>query len=355
MRILRLLAALALLGSGARWSRAGEISPISLTLFGVAGEPVQPYPFANSTSDAWGFNFLAEWNASPAASFGLGYEQAAFYGPVGFTAASFNFEARCFPLQMDKPYAPYFYGGVGFNPFTSSPNNYPGTWHLKLGIGDKVHLGGPISADIGIGCHWMGPDQYYFQYLDVRWGLSLALGGPKENKPTPAPSITPQATPTPATVSMKSFIGATPEPTAEVPVVEAPTPTPEISQAPVTTLAQVKKYYKLGMKAFMARNYPLAYQLLKKSIAAKEIHKASYYYAETYATIGVIYQFHAMKIKDHDQKALMYYKKALAIDPHTKSARHYYYKLKAKVARETAKKKRSAPSPTPTPSDTPAL
>src|SRR5580658_3071484 len=102
------------------------------------------------------------------------------------------------------------------------------------------------------------------------------------------------------------------------------------------------------MKAFLDRNYALSFKLLKKSLAVKEIHGARYYYAETYATIGVIYQFHAHKVKDHDQNALLNYKKALAIDPHTKSAKAYYKKLKAKLAKQ--KKTMAKAEPTTTPS-----
>jgi hypothetical protein len=47
----------------------------------------------------------------------------------------------------------------------------------------------------------------------------------------------------------------------------------------------------------------------------------------------------------------MNYKKALAIDPTTKSARHYYKKLKAKVAAEARKKARHKPA---TPANPPA-
>ncbi len=121
----------------------------------------------------------------------------------------------------------------------------------------------------------------------------------------------------------------------------------DLESAPVTTLKEVKKYYKLGMKAFMVRNYALSLKLLKKSLASKEIHGAKYYYAETYATIGVIYQFHAHKVKDHLQKALLNYKKALSIDPTTKAAKHYYKKLKAQLARQ------AKPKPMPLPASGP--
>jgi hypothetical protein len=39
------------------------------------------------------------------------------------------------------------------------------------------------------------------------------------------------------------------------------------------------------------------------------------------------------------------YKRALAIDPTTKSAKHYYKKLKAKVAAESKRKHKLKPKP----------
>ncbi|HEY5038913.1 MAG TPA: tetratricopeptide repeat protein, partial [bacterium] len=172
---------------------------------------------------------------------------------------------------------------------------------------------------------------------------SLAPSTP--SRPAPVEAAAPASTAT---------LPATPIPTVIPYSIPSPTPTETLftlDSAPVTTLAGVKKYYRLGMNAFMIRNYPLSLKYLRKSLASKEVHGASYYYAETYATIGVIYQFHAPKIKDHDQKALINYKKALAIDPTTKSAKHYYKRLKAKVAKaskaKAKPKRKTKPKPTP--------
>jgi tetratricopeptide (TPR) repeat protein len=136
---------------------------------------------------------------------------------------------------------------------------------------------------------------------------------------------------------------------------EPVTPTPVIDLKPVKSLKEAVKYYKMGNAAFKAGNYPLALKAYKKSLTLKEKHKAAYYKAETYAQIGVIYQFHALKVKDHEKKALGNYKAALKIDPKTKSAKKFYPKLKAKLDKEAkaAKEKakpssRSEPKPVPT-------
>ena len=321
-----------------------DVSPISLTLFGQYGEPVYPPALAVPAPNAFGFNVLGEWNATSYCSFGLGFEQTTFYGAPDFTTSMLNFEGRAFPLENEKgKFSPYVYGSVGLN--LASPAAWQGPVQFKAGIGSRIALIPPLFFDVAVGSHWIQPPNA-FQYVDIRSGLSISFGfkdkAPAASKPAEKPlaTTTPISTATPAGTPQ---IVLTPMPTT----IWTPMPTPvlEIQAAPVTTLAQVKKYYRLGMKAFGKRNYKLALKMLKRSLGAKEIHKAAYYYAETYATIGVIYQFHASKVKDHDLKALDNYRKALRIDPSTKSAKTYYKKLKAKVVKQ--RKPKSKPANTP--------
>jgi TPR repeat protein len=181
-----------------------------------------------------------------------------------------------------------------------------------------------------------------FQYLDLRWGLTFAFGATDESKsqptPTPKPQMSQTVTPTPAQTAVEPTMTETPTPTPialeEKPIVKA-----TVNSGPVTAIAAVKKYYRTGMKAFIAGHYQTALKLLTKSLAVKEAHMAYYYYAETYATIGVIYHFHS-KVSNHKALAKKYYQKALKIDPTTKSAKKYLRMLTVK--------------PTPTPSDTQA-
>lgn len=317
-----------------------DVSPFSLTFFGLYGSPVQPLGLASSLTDIVGFDVLGEWNASNYASLGLSFEQADFYSDPAFSFSTINIEGRVFPFQNEKEkFSPYLYGGAGLGVSTG------GGTLLKAGLGSRVSFIGSLFLDFTAGSHWI-VSPANAQYVDFRAGLSYSfeLKPPKEEKPAPTATAIP-AVSTPkvqATVPM-----ASPVPTATQMSLEmaTPTPMPVIFQAPVTTLAQSKKFYKIGMDAFLAGNYPLALKALKKSLTLKEKHKHPYKYAETYATIGVIYQFHAHKVKDHDKKALIYYKKALAIDPTTKSAKHYYKKLKAKLARESKHKPKPIPAP----------
>ncbi len=329
-----------------------DVAPISLTFFGLYGTPVQPAALSSSTTNGFGLDALGEWNPSYYFSLGLSFEQVTFYNSINFSVPMFNLEGRVFPFENGKDkFSPYLYGGAGLD--LTDPG---GAAQFKAGIGSRVSIAGPVFFDIAAGSHWIQPPNE-FQYVDVRAGLSCSI----DFKPAAANSPTPAATPALASPTPLAPASGTPTvmetPTAsqspeEISLEESttPTPMPVIEAAPVTTIAGVKKYYKLGMQAFLAQNYKLSFKLLHKSLASNEIFGASYYYAETYATLGVIYQFHSSKVKDHDKKALFCYQKALAIDPTTKSARHYYKKLKAKIAAESKKKRRrkSAPVPTPT-------
>ncbi len=327
---------------GVSISRA-EISPVSLTFFGLYGSPVDPPALAVPSANGMGFNALAEWQATTYTSIGLGFEQASFSGGSTLTVPMFNLEGRFFPMENERRrFSPYIYGGAGLN--LASAGAWQGPVQLKAGIGSRVSIAGPIFFDLAVGSHWLQPPNN-FQFVDIRYGLSMSFGFKEgffqsqssggrapENPPAKQPE---KQNPTPksaGTVGPTPTVNWTPIPT---PIVsESQAATIVIESAPVTTLAGVKKYYKLGMKAFLGKNYALSLKLLKKSLASREIHGASYYYAETYATMGVIYQFHAHKVKDHNLKALDKYRKALAIDPDTKSAKAYYKKLKAQVARE---------------------
>ncbi len=328
-----------------------DVAPISLTFFGLYGSPVQPAGLTSSTTYGFGLDALGEWNPSYYFSLGLSYEQVTFYSSSNFSVPMGNLEGRIFPFENGKnKFSPYLYGGAGLNLSSTG-----GPVQLKAGIGSRVSIAGPIFFDIAAGSHWIQPPDD-FQYVDIRAGLSCSIDFKPASENTPTPVATPiLGSPTPF-VQASVTPNVTPIPTItqspeEISLEESPTPTPmpQIESAPVTTIAGVKKYYKLGMNAFMAQNYKLAFKLLHKSLATKEIHGASYYYAETYATLGVIYEFHASTVKDHDKKALFCYQKALAIDPTTKSAKHYYKKLKAKVVAESRKKARHKSRPIPTP------
>jgi len=326
-----------------------DVQPISLTFFGLYGSPVQPLGLASSTTDILGFNVLGEWNPSNYASLGLGFEQANFYTGPGFNFQTVNLEGRFFPLQNGKDkFSPYLYGGAGLS--LSSD----GSPQLKAGLGSRVSFMGPVYLDLAVGSHWIqAPGN--FQYVDVRAGLSYSI----EFNPQPAAKATPSPTALPATpvataAPAKAASLPTPLPTPAATASETviPTAAPVVHQAPVTTLAQGKKYFKLGVKAYGKKDYKSSFKYFKRSLELKTKRKHAPYYAQAYANIGKLYQFHASTVKNHLQKALDNYQNALNIDPKNKDARRYFKKLRLKVARLA--KAQSQPTPA-TAVDTPAL
>ncbi len=321
---------------------AEDVPPASLTFFGLYGSPVQPLGLAAAVTNGFGFNILGEWNPSRYASLGLSFEQVTFDSGAGFTYPALNFEGRVFPFQNGKDkFSPYIYGGAGLG---LSDGSWP---QLKAGLGSRISFIGPVFFDLAVGSHWIqSPGN--FQYVDLRAGLSYSIGFKEEpSKPVPSPT----AVPTPAVVT-----SPTPSPTSAPPALEtaAPPPSPTVTPAitplvtplPAMTLAQGRRYYRLGIKAYGVENFRQSLMYLKRALALRAKRKRASYYAQAYAYMGKIYQFHAHKVKDHLQKALDSYRNALVIDPRNKIARRYYRKLKAQVTRMAKPKRVVTPVPT---------
>jgi tetratricopeptide (TPR) repeat protein len=197
-----------------------------------------------------------------------------------------------------------------------------------------------MSLDFAVESHWMGDSPNFFQYVDARFGIDYAL--PLQGQPNPTPTAVaspavsppPTATPTPMVPLEIGTPASTPKtasPTpAESEVMPANTPTSAPGgKEPAHSL--MKKYYLMGIKALKAHKYVTALADLKKAVKYKE-KVAYYYYAEAYATIGVIYEFHS-KAKNHLSLALANYKMASKIDPDTLTVKKYYKKLKAQLAK----------------------
>ena len=362
------------------WAWA-DYTPIDVTVFGLYGTPVAPVWLASSYTDGTGLDIVADWNPSNLISLGLSYERMTFYGSPNFSFTMYNLEGKLFPFQNGaQSFSPYIFGGAGLDPSSG------GSAQLKAGLGTRVAFMGPLFLDFTAGSHWIQPPAN-FQYVDFRAGLSFSFDyhnpNPESNSSSTSHSSSSSSTTTTTTststnvVQTKSVAAAVAAPTPVPQVVsnpvipigtptaapteaaltlEEPTPTIVISAAPVTSVAEAKMWYQVGNEAFMAGNYPLALKAYRKSLTLKEKHKALYFYAETYSQLGVIYQFHAHKVTNHLQKALAYYKKALAIDPRTKAARKYYRPLKRQLAlaAKHSKKARHKLKPKPTPADSSA-
>ncbi len=329
-------------------SLAGDdLAPLSISFFGLYGTPVQPLSLSRSNNDGLGFDFLAEYQPSHYASVGLGYETTTFYGSQAFTAGSFNLEGRLFPFAgLRQPYNPYLTAEAGLNLASGSPSQWGGAYALKVGLGTKVQFVGPLSLDFAVESHWMGNSPNYLQYVDGRFGIDYAIqfgnsSASTSNPPakatatpiqTPTAMTTPTLTPIPMvpTVSPTFIIKSiSPSPTPTEILIEN-TPTPEPNEG-TAAHSKVKKYYLKGIQAFYAHKYSSALADLRTAVTYKEKVPA-YYYAECYATMGVIYQFYR-PIPHHLKLALGNYKKAYLLDPDTPAVKKYYKKLKAQLAK----------------------
>ncbi len=157
---------------------------------------------------------------------------------------------------------------------------------------------------------------------------------PATEKATVAPTQTAvpdptadQATEEP-TVSSVPNLTVTPTPTG-TPIasdfatpVTSPSPTPVLVPTPDVVKGQLKMkdLYAAGMKAYRSKDYEKSIRFLKQSLDYHDPYTPKYYYAESNAMLGVIYQFYFM-VPGHTALARDYYQAALKIDPTTQSAK----------------------------------
>jgi tetratricopeptide (TPR) repeat protein len=279
----------------------------------------------------------------------LNFEKTAFYDGYNTTVSFLGLETRFFGVPNGKsPFSPYVYGGVGLGLNAGTGNQ------LKAGLGSRIQLFPPIMfLDFSAGSNWIDSG---LQYLNFRGGLSLSFDLPKvEPMPTAVQTIakTPLVTPTVTVISTMADIltsptitatpFATSTPTITSTVVDTATSTvtttPGSTLTPVLDVSRVKIYYIAGMKAFEAHRDLAAITDFKKAIAVNEPTAKYYYYAESNAMLGVIYQFRLTKVQGHNKLAVKYYKRALKIDPQTKSAKKFLAMLQGG---KTSKKKNAA-------------
>jgi len=350
---------LAALCTQSLWA-ASDTTPslFSLTYYELYGTPVTPQSYAQIATDALGFNILAEYNPSYYASFGLNFEKTSFYDGYNTTVSFLGLETRFFGSPNGKnPFSPYVYGGVGLGLNAGTGNQ------LKAGLGSRIQLFLPIMfLDFSGGSNWIDSG---VQYLNFRGGLSLSFDLPKvEAVPTAVPTMakTPLVTPTVTvvgtivdvlaspTITSTPFVTSTPTvtSTATATTSSTVTVTSVSTLTPVLDVSRVKIYYIAGMKAFEAHRDLAAVADFKKAIAVNEPTAKYYYYAESNAMLGVIYQFRLTKVVGHNKLAIKYYKRALKIDPGTKSAKKFLAMLqgtKASGKKHTALKTPTAVSP----------
>ncbi len=355
MKTIRLAMILvAVLTAPSLWADDNSPSPFSLTYYELYGTPVEPLAYTQIDTNALGFDVLAEYNPSYYASFGLNYEKTTFYDGFNSTVSFLGLEARFFGApNVKSAFAPYVYGGAGVGLNTGSGNQ------VKAGLGSRIQLYGPyMFLDFSAGSNWLDSG---LQYLNFRGGLSLSFDLPK-GQPGPAATPIPTATLIPAETPLVTPTATAVNTAADILVNLAVTTTPTITATETVATAitisptqvsadesKVKIYYLAGMKDFDAHHYSPAIKNFKKAIAVNDPYIQSYFYAESNAMLGVIYQFHLPTFTGHNKIAVKYYKRALKIDPMTKSAKKYLAMLQGS---KKAKRKRTAIAPTSAPSET---
>ncbi len=349
--ILFVFVLLTVLGAESLWA-ASDSTPslFSLTYYELYGTPVEPLNYAQIATDALGFDVLAEYNPSYYASFGLNFEKTSFYDGNNTTVSFLGLETRFFGTPNGKnPFSPYVYGGVGLGLNAGTGNQF------KAGLGSRIQFFPPIIfLDFSAGSNWLDSG---LQYLNFRGGLSFSFDLPKvEAVSTAVPTVakTPLITPavTVVDVLVSPTITATPfatfTSTINSTAVETATSTVTVTSistlTPVLDVSRVKIYYIAGMKAFEAHRDLAAVTDFKKALSVNDPTAKYYYYAESNAMLGVIYQFRLTKVEGHNKLAVKYYKRALKIDPGTKSAKKFLRMLE--ITKPSGKKHVALKTPT---------
>ncbi len=171
---------------------------------------------------------------------------------------------------------------------------------LSFQYQDQAGFGGGVGLKVG---------QLQLDYSLVSYGdlgltnkaaLTYDFGDEKPEAPaqSPPPKKEVQATPVPS-----------PTPTAEP---AAATPTP----APVLDMRQT---YKKGIAAYQKGDYAASASLLRQASAIRDKSVEGFYYAETFAMLGVIEQYHSTD-PGHLTAAAKDYRSALKWEPGNETA-----------------------------------
>ena len=133
---------------------------------------------------------------------------------------------------------------------------------------------------------------------------------PKPPAPTPTPL--PAATPTPAAQTI--LLEDNTQPETQV----APEPTPTMVE--IHGVLKMRDVYEAGIKSYNEQDYDQSIRYLTKAVQMKDDpYTQKFYYAEAYAMLGIIYQFHII----HLGRAYRYYKAALHYEPGNRTARKH--------------------------------
>ncbi len=103
----------------------------------------------------------------------------------------------------------------------------------------------------------------------------------------------------------------------------------------ISTSGKMKDHFRKGMRFFLKDQWEAATPELIASTVIVDPYTWSYWYAEAYATLGVIYEFHNTD-PNHNDMAYLFYRLALKRDPKTFSARHFLKNVSPKKFAKTS-------------------
>ena len=138
--------------------------------------------------------------------------------------------------------------------------------------------------------------------------------------PTPMPTTAPTLAPTTEPTTVPTTVTPVFSPTVVPRPPQGSSSTAKKPEAAKTLPEGMRDLYERGVEAFKARKNEAAIGYLTKAVAVKDPKVKDFYYAEAYSTLGLIYQYR-IKTVGHRETARKYYRKALAIDPSTASAK----------------------------------
>lgn len=175
----------------------------------------------------------------------------------------------------------------------------------------------------------------FFAASFILWGPCAKTWGDEEinideaAQPTPAPAVSqkppmppaqtqPAAVPTPTPASSSEDIQMDESGQAETQT------SPETASEPTTTalthgILKMKDVYEAGVNAYKDQDYDRAIRYWKKAVEMEDPYTEKFYYAEAYAMLGVIYQYHII----HYGRAYRYYAEALKYEPRNETARRH--------------------------------
>lgn len=140
----------------------------------------------------------------------------------------------------------------------------------------------------------------------------IDLGDTNVSAPATTSPSKPVATPTPASQEIEM------EDNTQAVTEGAPVPTPTVVE--IHGVLKMKDVYEAGISAYKGQEYDRAIRYLNKAVEMKnDPYTPKFYYAEAYATLGVIYQYHII----HYGRAYRCYAEALKYERGNATARRH--------------------------------